>query len=289
MIETGWLKSRELVDYFTLTEMWRTIYLKTPNYMCGKITCDDDMMVTTTPGRLQMTRASYRWRAFTLWNSQSEEVRKCQSIKNFKKLIKSNIINLRPSTPENSLNETPPVQNVPDQNTTTTDETTENVINVPEVDDQVNTSVTDQDTMVPENILDQDITNPADNHDPNITDDIPGQDTNDPDQNTTVLDQDTTVSDNIPDQDTEEKHDQVTITTDEVYDQDTTITTVEVYDQDTMIIVQDNTVPEIIYDQDITDQDNTVPEIIYDQDTNGPEVTFDSISTSHPLSPLKML
>ena len=113
LIETGWMSSRELVKYFTLLEMWRTVHMGVSSYLCDKINWDEDLVVTTPPGRLQMTRNSYRWRACTLWNSQTEEIRKCQSIKAFKKQIKINIINQRPpvpGTPEDQDDSNPTTQ-----------------------------------------------------------------------------------------------------------------------------------------------------------------------------------
>ena len=81
--ETGWMSSRELTNYFSLTEMWCNIYLKIPKYMADKYTTDDEMLVEYTPGRLLMTRRNYRWRAGLLWNSLNEECRKCQSLPRF--------------------------------------------------------------------------------------------------------------------------------------------------------------------------------------------------------------
>ena len=56
---------------------------------------DDEMKANTSPGRMQMTRLSYRWRASCLWNQLEEEVKVCQSLPAFKVHIKKLLLDKR--------------------------------------------------------------------------------------------------------------------------------------------------------------------------------------------------
>ena len=93
--ETGWLSATELVDYFSLTEMWRNIHQMSPSYMYQKLQIDDELKANITPGRMQMTRLSYRWRASCLWNQLEDEVKHCKSLPAFKVHIKKLLLDKR--------------------------------------------------------------------------------------------------------------------------------------------------------------------------------------------------
>ena len=43
MEETGWMTSREMVTYSTLTETWRNLMMKTPVYMASKMAADENI------------------------------------------------------------------------------------------------------------------------------------------------------------------------------------------------------------------------------------------------------
>ena len=85
-------RTSELAIYFTLTETWRIINTMFPVYMHNKLQCNDQMVIGVTPGRLQMTRSSFRWRASSIWNTLKDETRKCKSLPRFKKLVRSWLI-----------------------------------------------------------------------------------------------------------------------------------------------------------------------------------------------------
>ena len=89
LLETGWLSGRELAKYFSLSELWWNIHLKTPCYMHCKLKLDDNLFVTNPPGRIQLMRQSYRWQASSLWNLLLDDGRHCQSLPAFKKVVKT--------------------------------------------------------------------------------------------------------------------------------------------------------------------------------------------------------
>ena len=100
MAETGWMSSRELTSYITLTETWRNLRLKTPAYMAGEQVLNEENLIEVNPTRLQMTRASFKWRARVLWNSTSDEMRSCESLQVFKKFTRKWIKDQRPDMQE---------------------------------------------------------------------------------------------------------------------------------------------------------------------------------------------
>ena len=87
--------------------MWRNINLKIPRYMFGKLNVDDSLRIVNPPGRIQLTRQSYRWRASSLWNQLSDDIRNCQSLPRFKILAKKWILSLR--LPDADINVVSPV------------------------------------------------------------------------------------------------------------------------------------------------------------------------------------
>ena len=112
MAETGWMTSRELTNYSTLTETWRNVRLKTPAYMAGEQVLDEENLILVNPTRLQMTRASYKWRARFLWNTTNDDMRSCESLQAYKKLTRKWIKEQRPDLQEqldgnNQLNDHP--------------------------------------------------------------------------------------------------------------------------------------------------------------------------------------
>ena len=95
MSRCKWLTVKELVIYFTITETWRNINLKSPRYFANTFKLDNEGCTVTNTPRLKMTKFSYKWRASTLWNSMSEELRTCKSLPVLKRKLKCWLINNR--------------------------------------------------------------------------------------------------------------------------------------------------------------------------------------------------
>ena len=74
----------------TLTELWKKLRRREPKNMAGKFELDAENKMRLLPARLVMSANSYRWRASSLWNTLSEELRSCQSF--FKKNVKTWIL-----------------------------------------------------------------------------------------------------------------------------------------------------------------------------------------------------
>ena len=95
MKQCEWMYAKEIIDYFSLLNMWKIVWMETPEYFTWRISMDDDMMLITSDARLQNTRGSYRWRTCTLWNQMSEELRECNYLNSFKKRMKMWLISRR--------------------------------------------------------------------------------------------------------------------------------------------------------------------------------------------------
>ena len=88
MTHCDWLTVKELVFYFTITEMWRNIHLRKPRYFSSKFKLDNLGLTDNIVPRLRMTRHSYKWRAVQNWNSMSVELRTCKKLPVLKKKLK---------------------------------------------------------------------------------------------------------------------------------------------------------------------------------------------------------
>ena len=112
MEDTGWLTIQELTIYSTLTETWKNIRMKTPQYLTDKFQLDDQNLLNTVPIRLIMTKHSYTWHARTTWNKLDEDLRTCNSLPLFKKKVKRWIKDSRPQVAP--ADPDPPDLQVPD-------------------------------------------------------------------------------------------------------------------------------------------------------------------------------
>ena len=111
MKEVGWYTIKELTTYHTLTSMWNVVRRHIPLQLHSKIHIDHNHLLSTTHPRLQITSRNFRWRGVLLWNLAPLEVRSCQSLPKFKKLVKTWINNTR----NNPITPTPPHSPPPPQ------------------------------------------------------------------------------------------------------------------------------------------------------------------------------
>ena len=95
MSQCNWLTVKELITYFTVTETWKNIHLKSPRYFASKFKIDREGFIELTQNRLKMTALSYKWQARNTWNSLSEELRLCKSLPVLKRKLKLWIVNCR--------------------------------------------------------------------------------------------------------------------------------------------------------------------------------------------------
>ena len=86
----------ELVTNHSLLTMWRIVKTQTPYHMAQEIQVDEDSSVSTTRGRILLTRKSFRWRIIDDWNSLDRELRENNSLPNLKKKLKKLLIEKRP-------------------------------------------------------------------------------------------------------------------------------------------------------------------------------------------------
>ena len=48
MRSINWLNIREMVEYYTLIMTWKTLKLKSPQHLAGKIVQNQDLTISTT-------------------------------------------------------------------------------------------------------------------------------------------------------------------------------------------------------------------------------------------------
>ena len=90
--DCGWLNISELTQYYSLLQMWKTVWWDTPQYMGRLIEIDDDNLLTTCKPRLQQTANTYRWKTVHHWNQMSDTLRLEPRIGKFKKMLKQWLI-----------------------------------------------------------------------------------------------------------------------------------------------------------------------------------------------------
>ena len=92
MKQCDWLTVKEMVFYFSITEMWRNIHLQKPKYFSSTFKLDNQGLSDNTVPRLKTTNHSYKWRVTQNWNSMSEELRTCKKLPLLKKKLKQWLI-----------------------------------------------------------------------------------------------------------------------------------------------------------------------------------------------------
>ena len=89
MKDCKWLKIEDLVEQFSLVQMWKTVWWNTPHYMDKKIKREPDCRISTPAPRLLLTSRAYRWNTVSRWNSLPDRIRTEDSLYKFKKSLKT--------------------------------------------------------------------------------------------------------------------------------------------------------------------------------------------------------
>ena len=84
----GWLNIKNLTEYHSLCQLWKTIRWNAPSYLKDKLEIMEEDKIRTGPPRLLITSLSYRWNTVDKWNSLPEELRTEPTIKRFKLKLK---------------------------------------------------------------------------------------------------------------------------------------------------------------------------------------------------------
>ena len=82
--ECGWLDIEHMTQYFSLLQMWKSVWWKIPAYMDDMIARLDDGFLATHPPRLLITRAAYRSKTTQSWNQLPSHLREERTIAKFK-------------------------------------------------------------------------------------------------------------------------------------------------------------------------------------------------------------
>ena len=106
MADCGWLNLSELTQYYSLLQMWKTVWWKTPQYMDRLIEIEDDNLLSTSRPRLLQTANTFRWKTVHHWNQMSDSLRLEPRIGRFKKQVKQWLISKRTTDP--SQDDRPP-------------------------------------------------------------------------------------------------------------------------------------------------------------------------------------
>ena len=100
MVRCNWLNAKELIRYHSLIQFWKVLKWKIPVSMYREYETDEDWHVTIPEPRLQMSRNCYLWRIGTQWNCLPTLLKETTMISNFKKLLKTWIMDQRLKTPD---------------------------------------------------------------------------------------------------------------------------------------------------------------------------------------------
>ena len=99
MSECGWMNCRQMTEYHTLLQIFKTVRWGTPAYIRSKIEiCEEEKLSTNAP-RLQLTANSYRMKAVQYWNEMPMTMRSEVRISHFKKSVKRWILERHPQDP----------------------------------------------------------------------------------------------------------------------------------------------------------------------------------------------
>ena len=95
MRECGWLRVKDLVILHSLCSMWKIVWLSKPLHLKLQISIDENLLLSTSPARLVITRRSYTWRTIQHWNALPDEIRYTGSILKFKSQVKKLLLTRR--------------------------------------------------------------------------------------------------------------------------------------------------------------------------------------------------
>ena len=95
MENCGWLYFRELVNYHSIVQMFKIVNIGTPVNLRNKINIRPDKRIDFTPGRLKISRDSFKWRTSTAWNELSDFLLEIDKLSTFKKALRKYIVENR--------------------------------------------------------------------------------------------------------------------------------------------------------------------------------------------------
>ena len=95
MERCGWLYFREMVDYHSLIQMFKTINIGKPVNLRKKLTILQDKRIELIPTRLKISRSSFKWRTSRIWNDLPDHILNLDKLSAFKKQLKKHIIDER--------------------------------------------------------------------------------------------------------------------------------------------------------------------------------------------------
>ena len=93
--DCNWMDVRELIDFHSMTNLWKIIWKQAPLHLHRKIHMNEEHFISTERPRLKTTEASLRFRGIGLWNSFPKELRQLENFPKFKKKLKSLILERR--------------------------------------------------------------------------------------------------------------------------------------------------------------------------------------------------
>ena len=86
--ECNWLDIKELTEYHSQVQIWKTLRWGKPEYLVEKLRTDtEDKMYTDHP-RLQLTAGSFRWKAVDQWRMLPDSVTGQIVLPKFKRKLK---------------------------------------------------------------------------------------------------------------------------------------------------------------------------------------------------------
>ena len=84
MSRCKWMSVKELIEYHSILNMWKTVYKMKPRSMYEGIKIDEDKKLSTDAARLQFTENCYKWRTVQMWNNMKDELRHNERLGSFK-------------------------------------------------------------------------------------------------------------------------------------------------------------------------------------------------------------
>ena len=90
-----WLYFRELVLFHSIVQMYKIVHIGSPATIRKKLTILPDKRIEIVPGRLKITRDSFKWRMSIAWNDLPDFLLDIQKISIFKRALRKYIIENR--------------------------------------------------------------------------------------------------------------------------------------------------------------------------------------------------
>ena len=95
MKRLNWLTIKEMIEMHSLTMVWKIVRNDEKTYMSSKMKLIEDNIIRLNTPRLLTTTNSFRHRGARYWNALDETTRECTTLKTFKKLVRTSLIERR--------------------------------------------------------------------------------------------------------------------------------------------------------------------------------------------------